>query len=118
MLGEERVLEAQERKERDTLVGSSEMGGWQAEPDEWTGLGWVEGEEQTHPSCIRGEANRGINREDRRKDAVVEDESKILSWAILGTQHRPEGKQIQETLTHQGFAWDFTGDLGSKILLV
>lgn len=48
-------------------------------PDERMGLGWVEGEEQTHPSCIRGEAIRGVNREDRRKDAVVEDESKILS---------------------------------------
>lgn len=54
MMCGEWVLEIQEGKPRDCLVRSWEVVGWQAEADELRGLGREKGEEQTHPSRIRG----------------------------------------------------------------
>lgn len=49
-------------------------------------MGWVEGEEQTHSTVLEGEAIRGVNREDRRKDAVVS--YPVLSYLGNSTQAR------------------------------
>lgn len=87
MLGEERVSEAQEQKERDALVVSSEMGGGgrRNQMSEQVWGGWKERGRHI-PAVLEGEAIRGVNREDRRKDAVVS--YPVLSYLGNSTQAR------------------------------